>query len=522
MRRLLSACAAVLLFECPAAFGGVMPMPRVTGQAGHYHMEVDGRPFFVLAAQMHNSSAWLKYLPFFWKAAEALSVNTVQAPVYWETMEPAEGHYDFSMVDTLITQARTHRKRLALLWFGTWKNGAGHYVPLWMKRDTKRFPRLRDADGRQLDGMSPFGSQTLEKDKQAFSALMGHLRKRDSVEHTVIMVQVENEPGLLGTVRDHGPEAEAAFRAPVPANLANGVRGTDWMGRFGNDAAEYFAAWSVSRYVNAVAAAGKAAYPLPFYVNVWLRYRGLTQPGVEYPSGGATVNVLDLWKRETPTIDVIGTDTYTGNFAEYQAGVLPYQRADNAPFLSESGITEENVRWTWDMLSRGALGASVFGVDDPGLHDAAIRLHGADNRLLTQAAPVLVPLAARGDVVSLIEEPGAPSPTRRLGNWIIKASYGAQWGQPDPSSAPIRDKPMGRAVVARLDETHFLVIGAASRIGLTTALHDTSLHEVRRVEQGEIDARGAWHGTRIWNGDETDSGLNLPPEGVMLRVEVSP
>lgn len=63
-------------------------------------------------------------------------------PVYWEQFQPEPGRFDYATLDTLLGQAREHRARLVLLWFGTWKNGSSHYMPLWMKRDPERYPRV--------------------------------------------------------------------------------------------------------------------------------------------------------------------------------------------------------------------------------------------------------------------------------------------------------------------------------------------------------------------------------------------
>ncbi len=98
-------------------------------------------PSLSLGAQINNSSAWPATLPSVWPALEAMHVNTVEAPVYWEQMEPQPGKFDFSNVDELLAGARQHHLRLVLLWFGTWKNGQAHYIPEWMKNDTKRYPR---------------------------------------------------------------------------------------------------------------------------------------------------------------------------------------------------------------------------------------------------------------------------------------------------------------------------------------------------------------------------------------------
>ncbi len=94
-------------------------MPRVEKQDGRWAVEVEGKPYLMLGAQINNSSSWASTLPQVWPALDALHVNTIEAPVYWEQMEPQPGTFDFSNVDLLIDGAREHHLHLVLLWFGT-------------------------------------------------------------------------------------------------------------------------------------------------------------------------------------------------------------------------------------------------------------------------------------------------------------------------------------------------------------------------------------------------------------------
>ena len=176
----------------------------------------------MLGAQCHNSSAWPAMLPKVWPAIEYLHANTLEIPVYWEQFEPEPGKFDPSIVDTILKQAREHNVRLVLLWFGTWKNGSSHYLPLWMKNQPDKYPRIIGKDGKRVDSPSPHAPATLAADIHAFSALMRHLKEVDT-RHTVIMVQVENEPGSWNTVRDYSPEAQKLFTAPVPAELFKAI-----------------------------------------------------------------------------------------------------------------------------------------------------------------------------------------------------------------------------------------------------------------------------------------------------------
>ena len=116
-------------------------------------------------------------MPQVWQAAEKLHLNTLELPVYWEQIEPQPGKFDFSLVDTLLKQARTHKVRLVLLWFATWKNGSNHYMPEWMKRDAAKHPNIIGEKEDWIDSPSPHSEATLEADKKAFTAVMRYLKK---------------------------------------------------------------------------------------------------------------------------------------------------------------------------------------------------------------------------------------------------------------------------------------------------------------------------------------------------------
>ena len=177
----------------------------------------------VLGGPINNSSAWPATLPEVWPLIESMHANTVEAPVYWEQMEPQPGAFDFSVVDELVNQSRAHHVRLVLLWFGTWKNGRMRYVPEWVKTDPARFPRVINERGEPLDVLSANSPTNLDADRKAFVALMKHLREFDAEQHTVIMVQVQNESGSLGSVRDFSRMAEEQFQGSVPAELVKAL-----------------------------------------------------------------------------------------------------------------------------------------------------------------------------------------------------------------------------------------------------------------------------------------------------------
>jgi len=235
---LLVVCGSfTLLSACFAA-----EAPKLVQKDGRYALMVDGRPYLILGGQIHNSSAWPIELPQVWESVAALHANTVEAPVYWEELEAQEGHFDFTNVDQILEGARSHNLRVVLLWFGTWKNGNMHYVPAWVKTDTKRFPRVIRPDGEPIDVLSPLSRNTLEADKTAFVALMRHLKQIDGEQHTILLIQIENESGNIGSIRDNSAEANRQFAGRVPSDLrtaAHKQSGT-WSQVFAADADEMF------------------------------------------------------------------------------------------------------------------------------------------------------------------------------------------------------------------------------------------------------------------------------------------
>ena len=333
---------------CPAAQSNAIP--HLEKRDDHFALIVDGKPFLLLGGQINNSSAWPATLPAAWSAAEAMHANTVEAPVYWEQIEPTRGSFDFRNVDLLVNQAREHHLRLVLLWFGTWKNGQNHYVPEWIKSDPKTYPREENADGKLLDVMSANSQANLDADKTAFAALMRHVKSIDGTQHTVIMVQVENESGTVGSIRDFSPAAQKAFEAHVPADFARAMnlRPGNWTTAFGPDADESFAAYSTAHYINEVAAAGKAEYPLPMYCNVWFAYpvhalenRDRPSAGQEYPSGGPQQANIAIWKAAAPSIDILAPDFYSDDFTLFRSIVATYRSPRQSALLSREPLRRD-------------------------------------------------------------------------------------------------------------------------------------------------------------------------------------
>jgi beta-galactosidase GanA len=265
--------ALVLAAAVSLAWGQAKPIPQLVKKGDKFTFMVDGKPFIILGGQVNNPSAFPDRMRRAWPEFKALHANTIEFPVYWDSIEPVEGKFDFSGLDEILRGLRQQNLRAILLWFGTWKNGAMDYTPAWVKSNPARFPRVIDSGGKPIRVLSPHGQATLEADRTAYTTLLRHLKEFDEADRTVIMMQVENESGLLGSVRDYSPEATRLFSGPVPAPFAAALKknpGT-WTEVFGpRMAEEACTVYHLSTYIDTVAKAGKAVYALPAYCNVWM------------------------------------------------------------------------------------------------------------------------------------------------------------------------------------------------------------------------------------------------------------
>ena len=530
------------------------PVPRLVENDGRYALLVDGAPFLMLGAQSNNSSDWPATLPKVWPAIEYLHANTLETPIYWEQFEPKPGQFDYSQVDSVIAQAREHHVHLVLLWFGTWKNGSQHYMPEWMKLEPARYFHVTNKNGELVDSPSPFATESLEADKRAFAAFMLHIKNADP-ERTVLMVQVENETGTWGTLRDYSAAANKLFDGPVPAEVLKAMGqtpaapGASWEQVFGPEAEVNFHAWAVAKYVGQVAAAGKAVYPLPLYVNAALR--DPLKPGAPgtYESGGPTDNVLSIWKAEAPAIDVLAPDIYMSNTAAYLKVIDLYHRPDNALFIPETSGAVHEARFLFSALGLQAIGYSPFGLDytrnrpaqpgDPDAQNAFLEPTAQNYQLIGPMMRDIARLNFEGRLQAAAEVEGEPAQILHFGNWDALVSYGS--GGRGPAKG--NPEPIGRALVAQLKDNQFLVTGYACRVdfrpagteqqrksgkivagvGQTPSAQIDGKWQHRqflRVEEGVYE-NGAFKFLRILNGDQTDWGLNFGSEPEVLRVSVA-
>jgi beta-galactosidase GanA len=368
------------------AWAGTLPMIK------DRQLLVDGKPYLAIGGELHNSSTSSPaYMERIWDKLQKMHVRTVVSTVSWEDLEPEEGKFDYATLDAQIEQARQRDMRLVLIWFGAFKNAGSTYAPSWVRRDPARFPRaLVQAKIKEVftykgamprPVLSVFTPALINADRAAFVALMQHLAKADT-DHRVIMVQVNNEVGLLGDSRDRSLLAEEAWNQPVPAALLRYLKdhasrlkpelsavwsrqgrrmAGKWADVFGIDwqADEIFMAWHFARYTEALAAAGRKALALPMYANAWLGpQEGMPNAG-QYPSGGPAKRVLDIWKAGAPSLALLAPDIYVPSA---KTVLTDYDHADNPIFVPEAQFRTGDLFWA--LGAHRALGFSVFGIED--------------------------------------------------------------------------------------------------------------------------------------------------------------
>ena len=522
--------ALVLAAAASLAFGQAKPIPQLVKKGDKFTFLVDGKPFIVLGGQVNNDGAFPDRMERSWSKFKAMSLNTVEYPVYWNEIEREEGKFDFRDFDQILRRARAQGFRVVMLWFGTWKNGAMDWAPNWVKSDVKRFPRVLDSGGKPIRVLSPHAKATLEADKKAYVAMMTHLRQVDEADRTVIMMQVENESGLLGSVRDYSPESNQLFNGPVPASLVTALKkkpGT-WTEVFGSRVAEEaFTAYYLSSYINEVAKAGKQVYPLVTYVNAWEGgedtadgFDSFDRAGEGYPSGGPVSHMLDLWKATAPDIDILSADTSVQPVVNFRMINARYVRPDNPYWSPEAGRTMSGARaFFYALAEYSAIGFGAYGVDSGGSElEARFVDLGADYRLINATMPAILELQAAGKLRAAIADDVIRGKNLIFYRYHLLARFTTP---PAPPSQP--PTPSARVLVGELGPDEFLILGfnAAVDIRPTMGTGFTAA-QFLQVEEGVYE-NGVWKRTNIgrtYQGSYTPPSISLPAQGAIYRVKL--
>ncbi|KAH7000452.1 glycoside hydrolase superfamily [Ilyonectria destructans] len=506
---------------------------------------VDGEPFLILGGELHNSTfSSAELMSTIWPKMKAMNINTVLGPVTWEIIEPTEGHFDFSELDKCLLGARKHGLHLVLLWFGSYKNATSCYAPDWVKTDGTRFPRIQIKGGDDelvtTSTLQPFSKELWQADATAFKALMKHIKEVDQEHGTVVMVQVENEIGIMGGSRDRSAVADDLFDSPVPEDLLKRLRddfdvlspsfkskfahlkdtweaSLTWKQAFGEDhwADDLFMANAFSHFVQQVAAAGRVEYDIPIFVNVALCNEDPSwaddidipdfipagdKPG-QYPSGGPVGHNLDIYMHNAPDIDFFAPDIYLQDYEKVSECFRPQKRA---LFIPEQRRDEYGARRIWSGYgNHAAIGCCPFGIDGFTVEESPFTLHFGILKAISSY--ILEAQANRPDEImgfyfdEVDETQKERKWTKVMGDFKVTVERAFVFGKPSS----------GAGIIIRQSNGKFLAAGFGFQVVFTSTDPKSTFTGILRTEEKEVDTNGALHTVRLLNGDETNQGRVL-------------
>lgn len=475
---------------------------------------VDGNPFLILGGELGNSSAaCVQDIERIFPKLQRMGLNTVLVPAYWDLIEPTEGNFDFTLTDKVLQQARKNNLKVIFLWFGVWKNSMSCYAPLWFKENYKKYPRAYTQSGKPLEIASAFSEAVFEADNRAFSKWMQHIATADKEEGTVIMIQIENEIGMLENARDYSREASKAFNASVPAEFMNYLQANkktlhpqmlekwgsqgykkqgNWQEVFGADlyTDEIFMAWHYARFVERLAQTARSIYNVPLYVNAAMNSRG-RKPG-EYPSAGPLAHLIDVWHCGAPGIDLLAPDLYDNGFTDW---VAKYKLHNNPLFIPEIRLSDnDGVRAFYIFGEHDALGISPFSIEDGS--DAANAPLVQSYAKLKELMPLITKYQGKGMMKGLLFD--QENKERIIIDEDLTITCRHNFTLPwDPRARNGSVWPEGGGILLKLARNEYLVAGS----GLVVEFAKTT--EKKAAETKALGEDGF-----VQKGDRTDKAKN--------------
>ena len=500
------------------------------------HLVVDGKPFIILGGELGNSSfTSLEYMEPIWPKLNAMNLNTVLASVYWELIEPVEGKFEFELYDKLIRKARNYNLKLVLLWFGSWKNSMSSHAPGWVKLDQERFPRVKDNTGQSQEILTPFSKNNLEADSKAFQALMKHIKDIDDNEHSIIMIQPENEIGMLPVPRDYSESANEKFNDNVPGELItylksnkenlipefkevwerNGYKesGT-WEEIFGQGphTDEIFMAWYYAKFVNAVTEAGKKIYPLAMYVNAALNRPGRL-PGYGYPGAGPLPHIMDIWKAGAPSIDFLSPDIY---FPDIEHWCDLYTRQNNPLFIPEAqGGPAAAAKALFTIGHYESIGFSSFSIESTS--DPENEPIGKSYGLIKQLTPIITANQGQNKIDGVLFDNENRQRIIKFGDYEFTAKHSYTLGYEENSKNDTWETT--GALIVQTAENEFYLAGSGVVITFKNIKNPELKVGILKAEEGKFE-NNKWKVIRYLNGDQIHQGRHiriLLSDGYMIQ-----
>jgi hypothetical protein len=526
---LLSAAFNFHVFYCQ----GQIPFLQEKGNTKQ--LIVDGKPFIILGGELGNSSATtMDYMQPIWPKLKAMNLNTVLMPVYWELIESEEGKFDFSLLQQLITEARKNELQIVFLWFASWKNSMSSHAPAWVKLNQERFPRIKDNNNRSHEILTPFSENNLQADLKALKALMGFIKNFDDQYHTVIMIQVENEIGMLPVARDYSPLANEFFNRDVPEELINYLKlnksnlvpefleiwskngfktSGNWEEIFGKGVHtdEIFMAWYYSSFTNKIVEAGKKIYPLPMYVNAALN-RPNREPGTGYPSAGPLPHLMDVWKAGGPSIDFLAPDIYIPDFKHWAD---LYTRQGDLLFIPEHRF--DNTAAAKSLFAFGhyeALGFAPFSIEST--EKPENEPIGKVYDLVSQLEPIICQNQGLDKIEGVLLDKETRDTTINLGSYELTVVHDFTF--PWSAGAKEDEWTLTGGIIIQTGENEFYIAGTGIIVTFKSLIDKSLIAGILKAEEGRFE-NNSWKVTRHLNGDQTHQGrqIRIPYEEYSIQ-----
>ena len=516
---------------------------------------INDTPYLILGGELGNSSAAnTQDIERIFPKLQKMGLNTVLVPAYWDLLEPVEGHFDFTLTDKVLEQARKYNLKVVFLWFGAWKNSMSCYAPLWFKENDKKYPRAHTGSGKPLEIASAFSDEVLQADQRAFTQWLKHIAAADKDEGTVIMIQIENEIGMLEDARDYSREANKIFNAPVPAEFMTYLQKNKkalhpqmlkkwesqgckkqgyWQEVFGADiyTDEIFMAWHYAKYVEGLAQTARSIYNIPLYVNAAMNSRG-RKPG-EYPSAGPLAHLIDVWHCGAPSIDILAPDLYDNGFTDW---VARYKLHNNPLFIPEIRLTDNNsVRAFYIFGEHDAIGISPFSIEDGS--DSPNSPLVQSYAKLTELMPLLTKYQGKGLMKGLLFDSENKERIIADDDLTITARhfFTLPW---DPHATNGSIWPEGGGILLKLSKNEYIVAGSGIVLEFAKTSEKQTIEKQKQlgedgfalrndqiktkhdkfkgmrcgigyVDEVKVDKDGKLHYVRRLNGDQDHQGRHV-------------
>lgn len=330
---------------------------EVIKKNNRFYFLMDEKPCLLLGGEVHNSAAStvISMEKNIWPFVNNLGLNTLLVPVYWENIETSPGVFNFDLIEAQLQKAAENKIKLVFLWFGLWKNGLSTYVPSWIKTDTENYFRVVNQKQEQLNCISPFCTKAIEADCRALSSLCQFISQHP-LKDQLCMMQIQNEVGCLETARDHSRKAQQIYGSTLPEKIRELYpRVKNWQ----ELPEETFMAYAFSHALEKMAIEAKRWLDIPLFTNAWLHKEG--KHAGDYPSGGPTKNVLNVWAKNAPSLTAFAPDIYEENVREI---IQDYQMIDQPLFIPETRKDLSYLSNCFYAFGQGALLYSPFGIED--------------------------------------------------------------------------------------------------------------------------------------------------------------